>query len=42
MAQFQDSIWYKRKWTTTMKNVFDGLIYGLFTGGIFGAMWPKG
>jgi hypothetical protein len=42
LAQIQDSIWYKRKWSTTMKNVFDGLIYGLFTGGIFGSMWPKG
>ena len=33
LAQCQDSIWYKRKWSTTFKNIFDGLIYGLFTGG---------
>jgi hypothetical protein len=42
LAQFQDSIWHKRKWSTTVKHVFDGLIYALFTGGVFGAMWPKG
>ena len=40
MAQWQDSIWYKRKWSTTLKNNLDGLVYGLFTGGVFGAMWP--
>jgi len=41
LAQCQDSIWYKRKWSTTLKNICDGLIYGLFTGGIFGSMWPS-
>ena len=41
MAQWQDSIWYKRKWSTTLKNNIDGLVYGLFTGGVFGAMWPN-
>ena len=40
MAQCQDSIWYQRKWSTTLKNMFDGLIYGLCVGGVFGAMWP--
>jgi hypothetical protein len=41
LAQAQDSIWYQRKWSTTFKNMFDGLLYGLFTGGIFGSMWPS-
>jgi hypothetical protein len=40
LAQWQDSIWYKRKLSTTLKNNFDGLVYALFTGGVFGAMWP--
>jgi hypothetical protein len=40
LGRFQDSIWYKRKWSTTIKFTFDGLIYGLFTGGVFGSMWP--
>jgi hypothetical protein len=41
VALWQNSIWFKRKWSTTIKNTFDGLVYGLFTGGVFGAMWPK-
>lgn len=40
LAQLQDSIWYRRKWSTTMKNVFDGLVYALATAGVFGWMWP--
>lgn len=34
------SIWYKRKWSTTVKNMFDGLVYALLTGGVFGWLWP--
>ncbi len=41
LALAQDSIWYKRKWSTTLKNAFDGLIYGLLTGGTFGWLWPR-
>jgi hypothetical protein len=40
LALMQNSIWYKRKWTTTFKTMFDGLIYALFTAGIFGWLWP--
>jgi len=40
LAHFPASIWYDRKWSTTLKNVFDGLIYGLLTGGTFGWLWP--
>ena len=35
------SIWYYRKWSTTLKNAFDALLYGLATGAIFMLMWPK-
>lgn len=40
LALMQNSIWYKRSWATTIKFMFDGLIYALFTGGIFGSLWP--
>ena len=34
------SIWYKKNWGTTLKTVFDGLVYVLLTGGTFGWLWP--
>jgi hypothetical protein len=37
----QHSIWYKRPWSTTLKSVFDGLLYALFTAGTFGWLWPR-
>jgi len=37
---WQQSIWYNRPWATTLKHSFDGLIYGLLTGGAFGWLWP--
>ncbi len=40
LALMQESIWYKRSWSTTFKFMFDGLIYGLITGAIFGWLWP--
>ena len=41
VALWQDSIWYKKAWSTTLKNTFDGLVFGLLTGGTFGWLWPK-
>jgi len=35
------SIWGKRKWSTTWKHVFDGLLYSLLVGGAFAGFWPK-
>ncbi len=40
MALWQNSIWYKRSWSTTVKSTFDGLVYALVTAGIFGWRWP--
>ena len=40
LALIQNSIWYKKGWAATFKSMFDGLIYALFTGGIFGWLWP--
>jgi len=31
-----DSVWFGRPWSHTVKTLFDGLIYGLLTGGVFG------
>ena len=30
-----------RAWSTTLKNVFDGLLYALVTAGAFGWLWPR-
>jgi hypothetical protein len=41
LALWQNSIWYGRRWTATLKSNVDGLIYGLLTAGVFGWLWPK-
>ena len=41
MGQMQQSIWMGRSWSTTIKNMFDGLLYGLLTAGTFGWLWPS-
>ncbi|MCG8434476.1 MAG: hypothetical protein MJA83_10630 [Gammaproteobacteria bacterium] len=40
-AEFTQAIWYGRPWSMTLKTVFDALLYGLATGGIFGWLWPS-
>lgn len=41
VALWQNSIWYGRSWGLTVKQTFDGLIYGLVTAGVFGWLWPR-
>jgi hypothetical protein len=41
MALPQASIWYRRNWRMTLTGMFDGLVFGLLTAGIFGWLWPK-
>lgn len=36
MAFVQDSVWFGRPWSTTLKTFLDALIYSLLTGGVFG------
>ena len=36
MAYIQESIWFGRRWSSTLLTFFDALIYGVLTGGIFG------
>ena len=40
-ALWQMSIWYRRKWSTTIKATIDGLIYACLTAGFFGWLWPR-
>ena len=36
-----NSIWKGQPWGMTIKEAFDGLIYGLLTAGTFGWLWPR-
>ncbi len=36
MAYVQESIWFGRKWSSTVFTFLDALIYALLTGGVFG------
>jgi hypothetical protein len=40
LALMQSSIWMRRAWSSTLKSMFDGLIYALLTAGVFGWLWP--
>ncbi len=41
VAGWQESIWFSRRWSTTLKATFDGIIYALITAGTFGWLWPR-
>jgi hypothetical protein len=41
LGLWQQSIWYRRSWGTTIRSSVDGLIYALLTAGTFGWLWPK-
>jgi hypothetical protein len=41
MALAQNSIWWSKKWSTTLKSMVDALIYSLLSAGVFGWLWPK-
>lgn len=38
-ATVQDAIWFGKPWNHVWKNMADGLLYALFTAGIFGWQW---
>jgi hypothetical protein len=40
-AYFPASIWFGRPWSVTIKEVVDGIAYGLLTAGAFGWLWPR-
>jgi hypothetical protein len=35
------AIWMGKPWSVAIKEVFDGLLYGLVTAGTFGWLWPR-
>ena len=37
----QESIWWNRRWSATIKSMFDGLVYALLTAGTLGWLWPR-
>jgi len=41
LGLLSNGIWKSQPWSTVLKEVFDGLIYGLLTAGIFGWLWPR-
>jgi hypothetical protein len=41
LANFADSVWKGQPWSTTLKHMFDGLVYALLTAGVFGWLWPR-
>jgi hypothetical protein len=36
-----NSIWWQRRWSSTIKYMFDGLVYALLGAGVFGWLWPR-
>jgi len=41
LGHLANGIWKGQTWASTMKEVVDGLIYGLLTAGTFGWLWPR-
>lgn len=40
MAYIQESVWFGRPWSATLKTFLDALVYSVITGGVFG--WLAG
>ena len=41
LGNLSNGIWKGQTWGATIKDVIDGLIYGLLTAGTFGWLWPR-
>jgi hypothetical protein len=41
LGHLSNGIWKGQPWGVTIKEVFDGLIYGMLTAGTFGWLWPR-
>lgn len=41
LGHLSNGIWKGQTWSATIKEVVDGLIYGLLTAGTFGWLWPR-
>jgi hypothetical protein len=40
-AHLSDGVWNMKPWSMSLKHLFDGLVYGLLTAGVFGWLWPS-
>jgi len=41
LGHLSNAIWRGQTWSATIKEVIDGLVYGLLTAGTFGWLWPR-
>jgi hypothetical protein len=41
LGNISNGIWKGQPWSNTIKEVVDGLVYGLLTAGVFGWLWPR-
>jgi hypothetical protein len=41
LGHLSNGIWKGQPWSVTIKEVIDGLVYGLLTAGTFGWLWPR-
>ena len=41
LGHLSDGIWKGMLWSSVVKEVIDGLVYGLLTAGTFGWLWPR-
>ena len=41
LGHLSNGIWKGQTWSATMKEVIDGLVYGLLIAGTFGWLWPR-
>jgi hypothetical protein len=41
LGHLSNGIWKGQPWGLTIKEVVDGLVYGLLTAGTFGWLWPR-
>jgi hypothetical protein len=41
LGNLSNGIWKGQIWSVTIKEVIDGLLYGLLTAGTFGWLWPR-
>jgi hypothetical protein len=41
LGHLSNGIWKGQTWSVTLKEVIDGLVYGLLTAGTFGWLWPR-
>ena len=41
-AVLPGAIWWGKRWSATLREAFDGVVFGLLTAGAFAWLWPAG